>query len=518
MEVAFRAKEVENIFNSVESGVNAVIGSSSNNSLIDALNGLIGTCQQQEKQFYNRIGCASIEEFNARKQQVGNYSFLNKTLGELLSAIGEKEVLIEDEILNKFFDLIEDGINNDPDSQKALEEFGQDAIGDILKKYLTKNSNLKFFAHEYKKRGFVSTKKVGLASLVLRMKKVKGENKIQVERVKDGEHGIVSDRYLNRINQYLNEEKKKKKEGEDESEDDKTDAKLDLVNFQESVRSKVQKAIVEHGDNEDLVNYVRIKNLISVNQSKAGLIGFIGEVRAGLQFMKLFPGGVSMVGSIVKKGSGQQLPIDVLVQLGAKQYGFQVKNYRPIDGQVQFSNTLSAASFIDGRLALTGSLRELLIAFFGTYQFNQPYKSDTDGVVRYDPKSVEEYKINIFNRYENIFKNLEEVFDTRVGQILKIVDNFSVQGENNPFTKQKNYYNTFFIIGNVIKPSSEILVQIRDNLQQKLQGVGIESFTRYTLHEPEKEPRRQKTNVDKSLSFKYLASFPKIRYDITVIL
>ena len=44
MKVAYRAKEVENIFNSVESGVNTVIGPSSNNSLIDALNGLIGTC------------------------------------------------------------------------------------------------------------------------------------------------------------------------------------------------------------------------------------------------------------------------------------------------------------------------------------------------------------------------------------------------------------------------------------------------------------------------------------------
>lgn len=44
MKVAYRAKEVENIFNNVESGISAVIGPSSNNSLIDALNGLIGTC------------------------------------------------------------------------------------------------------------------------------------------------------------------------------------------------------------------------------------------------------------------------------------------------------------------------------------------------------------------------------------------------------------------------------------------------------------------------------------------
>lgn len=44
----------------------------------------------------------------------------------------------------------------------------------------------------------------------------------------------------------------------------------------------MQKAIVQYGDNTDLVNYVRIKNLVNVNRSKANLIGFIGEIRAGL--------------------------------------------------------------------------------------------------------------------------------------------------------------------------------------------------------------------------------------------
>ena len=158
------------------------------------------------------------------------------------------------------------------------------------------------------------------------------------------------------------------------------------------------------------------------------------------------------------------------------------------------------------------------MAFFGTYQFNQPYEDGAGNQVKYNTQSVEEYREGIYNRYENIFKNLEKVFDTRVGQILKITDNFSAQGENNPFTKQKNYYNTFFIIGNVIKPSSEILLQIRNNLQKKLQGIDIESFTHYTLYEPEKQPRLQELKRGGSLSFKYLASFPKIRYDITVIL
>ena len=510
MQVAWYAKEVESIFKQVEAGAVEPASSIANNSLLDSLNGLIGTCQQQEKQFYNMIGCSGIEEFNNRKSQVGEYYFLNYTLNELLRAIGEKEVLLEDKIMNKFFDLIEEGINNDPESQEALAQTGEGVVWSVLKNYLSKNSNLKFFAYEQHRKGFVATKKVGLAKLVLRTKKDKDTNKITIIRLKEGEMGVVSDRYLKRVEQYLNKE----------NQTDTSKANLDLANFQESVRSYVQKAIVQYGDNTDLVNYVRIKNLVNVNRSKANLIGFIGEIRAGLQFMKLFgPNAITMVGSIIKNGSGQQVPIDMLVQQGAERFGFQVKNYRPVNGQVQFSNSLSAAEFVDGRLQATGKLRELLMGFFGTYQFNQPYNIHTkDGKIRYNAESVIRYTQDIYNNYEGVFENLEKVFDARIGQILKITDNFSAQGENNPFTKQRNYYNTFFIIGNRIKPSSEILIQIRNALLKKLQGIGVDSFTHYTLSAPTEEPRRQKVKKGTSLSLSYLAEFPKISYDITIVI
>ena len=167
------------------------------------------------------IGCSGIEEFNNRKSQVGEYYFLNYTLNELLRAIGEKEVLLEDKIMNKFFDLIEEGINNDPESQEALAQTGEGVVWSVLKNYLSKNSNLKFFAYEQHRKGFVATKKVGLAKLVLRTKKDKDTNKITIIRLKEGEMGVVSDRYLKRVEQYLNKE----------NQTDTSKANLDLANF-----------------------------------------------------------------------------------------------------------------------------------------------------------------------------------------------------------------------------------------------------------------------------------------------
>jgi hypothetical protein len=35
---------------------------------------------------------------------------------------------------------------------------------------------------------------------------------------------------------------------------------------------------------------------------------------------------------------------------------------------------MSIANFIDGRLVLTGTAKEILVALFGSYQYNQPFE------------------------------------------------------------------------------------------------------------------------------------------------
>jgi hypothetical protein len=49
------------------------------------------------------------------------------------------------------------------------------------------------------------------------------------------------------------------------------------------------------------------------------------------------------------------------------------------DDTVIFSNTITAPTWIDKRMRLSGSIRDILISLFGVYQYNQPFSfTDSD--------------------------------------------------------------------------------------------------------------------------------------------
>jgi hypothetical protein len=43
---------------------------------------------------------------------------------------------------------------------------------------------------------------------------------------------------------------------------------------------------------------------------------------------------------------------------------------------------MNAVDFVNGRLCVTGDIKDILLAFFGSYQFNQPF-TDSNLIERF---------------------------------------------------------------------------------------------------------------------------------------
>jgi hypothetical protein len=66
------------------------------------------------------------------------------------------------------------------------------------------------------------------------------------------------------------------------------------------------------------------------------------------------------------------------------------------DDTVTFSNTITAPTWIDKRMRLSGSIREILISLFGVYQYNQPFTFSSDKTIN----GLNEY-IAMYNSINN---------------------------------------------------------------------------------------------------------------------
>ena len=264
--------------------------------------------------------------------------------------------------------------------------------------------------------------------------------------------------------------------------------------------------------------YLLLKHSLTINASVASIVGFIGELRAAFQFIDIFgTDKISMVGNLTKLGSGWQVPIDMIFKEGCKMFGFQVKNYTiSQNNTIQISNTLSAQGFVDGRLNLTGSIGELLKAFFGTYQFNQPFEKQKD-----NPK-VAKYDEDIYSKFPIVFNQLKTLFDQRVGDILKIRDNFVVEGRDNPFSNKQTYYNSFFIVGSRIVSSSSILDNMIKSIKESIANQTVNVLSSYEMSGPKASPTREHAHIipDAKVvigeNFDDLASKINITYRITI--
>lgn len=255
-------------------------------------------------------------------------------------------------------------------------------------------------------------------------------------------------------------------------------------------------------------------NDFSLARNLASTIGFLGEVRAMAICKKL---GVSdtflmATGLLRKKNEGaekgDEIPIDLLLM----QSGFQIKNYS-ISSQntVTFSGEQQAPYWIKNRLALTGTLEELLVELFGIYQYNQ--------VTTHPIERWKEYR----GYYQSTLDLVPEVANTRIPQMLKIADSFQSDGDSF-FGDKKVYYNTFFWINKYLVPASWILGEIIKLVKQISLPSNKSSAVSagYDFKPPKKNRHRWQIlgsiHRNKGLPFdtNFMASYVRVNYHITL--
>ena len=142
---------------------------------------------------------------------------------------------------------------------------------------------------------------------------------------------------------------------------------------------------------------------------------------------------------------------------------------------------MNAVDFVNGRLCVTGDIKDILLAFFGSYQFNQPF-TDPNLIARFEtPKmTVKEYEDIVYSKFDSEFQNFQDLFDSRMGNILRVGRNFSTDGEDGVFGEEKMYYNTMFFIEDKIVPSSVILTAIKEEIKSR--NINELFKSEYALH------------------------------------
>ena len=257
------------------------------------------------------------------------------------------------------------------------------------------------------------------------------------------------------------------------------------------------------------------KEQFDLKPNLSSVIGYLGEVRAVAMLNHLMPkDGVAAkgVGNVFGKfsisGRSEEIPIDVLC-MG---WGFQIKNYTLQDGKVTFSNEAKAPYILESRMHFSGTLYDTLISLFGVYQYNQPLRF-SDGKELSNIEYYQELYNSIYANDDSLFRRLTPIFNSRIPHMLRMAESFKTN--DGDFTKEDVYFNTFYWINKKLVPSSYILNQLINQLEQVELGQGISA--NYTLSEPvpwfsfKKLPRSaEHTSMIKA------ENQLKMKYDITI--
>ena len=293
--------------------------------------------------------------------------------------------------------------------------------------------------------------------------------------------------------------------------------KQSLPGTKEEMRDIVNELVLAYtyGEAREYLRQTIInKSSFDLNRSLSSIIGYLGEIRAAalLKHLQIDENlarsySVKGTGALRNAKTGQQIPID-LVCAGN---GFQIKNYTLDDQRVTFSNTIAATTWIDNRMRLSGTLRDILIDLFGAYQYNQPFEDTEAGRA-----GLQEY-IQMYNSIANgnnsLLYQLKDVFDSRIPSMLKMYENFSVGGDNT-FAVEQIYFNTFFWVHSKLVPSSYILDRLIKQLNSKTEQI-INS--EYTYYEPSPSPSlKPNGKKDPSGNMLTMAKRVKITYDIEI--
>lgn len=480
----------------------------------------------KEHAFYKSLNVNNYEDLNDKIKQLENrydiflpdgaiireiknkFDFSkikNATDKELADAIEytvndflEQELQNNEQLFNEFLGKSFDGSN---DGVNAL-------LGYLQNSLTVKNSK------SGKKQRFITSRtlggskqKVGLGKVIVDYNEKNNNVQVSVEEIQNLSHGFRKkvEEDLTQMAYQINHSPSGKINVYD----------LDRATYREYINSII------HKHYKAPINI--IKEQYDLNRSIASTIGYLGEVRATLLMKELVPNAqVRATGNLYtdnlrdRTKRGWEIPIDLICAAN----GFQIKNYTLDDNSVSFSNSMTVPKWIEGRLKLTGSIAETLIALFGIYQYNQPlHSSDSSSL----PQDLDQYK-EVYGKIEGSFQELNSLFDARIPEMLKIVDEFSVSGDPLLHSK-KLYFNTFFWINRHLVPSSWILEQLINEmkrLSKSAQGKTIQSSYSFLRSDHDSKMRFQKTGLKYQKSglapgnLLSAASKVRVNYQITI--
>lgn len=482
-------------------------------NMLDELESMIKTVEDQEKRFYQDIQCENYQGLLKRMEEIPDngfqcllpngkiFQYYSQTYRfpistNMAEAVDELELMINN-LQSSSSELFNELINT------TVEDF-QDKVLQSIREYFKQEGFTKGRKGTFRFLG-TGGNKVGLARLNFKKEK----DKINVSY--DGDVKL-STGLLQKIRQAAIMIQEKTHKGKQ--------LVTDKFATKESFKEDVIRRILDQtsSDTKIILRSVLEKEAknIDITRSYAGLKGFLGEVRA-LAILAHFFGlkQIQGTGPLKEVASKQSIAVDTLLKLGVKHYGFQVKNYTLKENSVTFDRTLNAVDFVNDRLCAVGDLQSILLAFFGSYQFNQPF-ADEDLRKRFENSwmSVPEYEEIIYNNFQQSFAAMQNLFDSHLGSILRIGRNFSVDGHA-VFGEEQTYYNTFFFIEKEIVPSSQILRGIKETIQTGLQKT---VKTRYELSDaassPTFEEHYKKAHPGQNLLD--AAEKPRVSYSVTL--
>ena len=462
---AYGASNVEDTLNQIQSYIGSYKPGTDNFKVFtDELVSIKDKVERREKHFYNSLGVNDYYGLVKKLDSIENKYACMLAGGAIIREIKRKYSFknlvkaTDDELRDAVEEIINDFLDSEflKDQGAFLETFNialngtsgknkdRDAIHKYLQKMFTTESNKRFITER-------AGSKVGLGKIITSYNPQNRKISVDVEGMK------LSSGFRRKLEEDLTQlfQKNNPEAGK----------QIDVFSLtKEQYRDIVNSLICRYlGLTSIPVN----QSQYDLNRSIASTIGYLGEIRATLILQELDPQGrVRGTGNLRTASKGQEIPIDVVCEAN----GFQIKNYTLESNEVTFSNRLSSVAWIRDRMQLTGELSEVLIALFGIYQYNQPITDEKKG----DAKGVDYYRSFLYDRIadgdDSLLYQLKEVYDSRIPQMLKIADQFSVSGDSF-FGRETVYFNSFFWINKHLVPASWILDKIIKGFKPEDEGI-----------------------------------------------
>lgn len=244
-----------------------------------------------------------------------------------------------------------------------------------------------------------------------------------------------------------------------------------LIEETSELRKNLEQTILNKIETDKLRNltrqeFERYGQWYDVNSSKASIKGFLGEIYANVVLKVLFPNLSVYATGNIRDLKGQEIPIDLVLE----KYGFQIKNYRVENGETLFRYGGQAGNFIENRVQPEQSLRDLLVTFFGAYQY---YGNDKE--------FIQQAKWRLINGGP-----ITSIFNAHLDNIMRISSTFGAKdNEQGLFLGDPDlYYNTMFIISGTLVPASAMVWAISGELSKSSSSI---YKTNWVFSEPEQD-------------------------------